>query len=206
MYLRRLSMRLYISVFTFLLILLLTAGCSRSVKEYSLDIDAFKDNATDTMRDSDGKPITGVVKRFFDSGELMSETFYNNGKRDRFHRIYYKSGELHLEFTSKNGKAAGTKSYYENGRIRFEIPFKDGEAEGVWKEYYENGEIEAEIAYKSGKKEGLTKYYFQTGVLEIQHKDNLVVSGICTTSAGKRTALTESEISGLNAEGRAVCE
>jgi hypothetical protein len=42
-------MRLYIYVFTFSLILLLTAGCLRNVKEYTTNIDAFKDNATDTI-------------------------------------------------------------------------------------------------------------------------------------------------------------
>jgi antitoxin component YwqK of YwqJK toxin-antitoxin module len=168
-------MRLYISVFTFLLILLLTAGCSRSVKEYTLDIDAFRDNATDTISDIKGKPITGTAKTFF-NGVLVSETSYRKGVQDGVQRLFYDSGEILSENTFKDGKRVGPwKFYNKSGTLNSESLFKGEKGEGIIKGYYESGELRSETPYKYSKMNGVSKYYYKSGKLcyELLYKDDL---------------------------------
>jgi hypothetical protein len=158
------------------------AGWAQGKKEYTATVDAFCD--AKTCKDIDGKPITGLVKWYYKSGKIEQETPYTNGNIDGI-----------------------VKLYYENGKIKVEIPFKKSNLEGLAKLYDESGKLQSEMPYKDGKKEGLYKGYSENGaILEIQYKNNSAVSGVCISSTGKKTSLTNHEITYWNKGEKILCQ
>jgi antitoxin component YwqK of YwqJK toxin-antitoxin module len=152
----------------------LAAGCSRNVKEYTVDVDAFRDNATNTIRDSGGRPINGTVRRFF-NGVLVSETFYRKGVRDGVERMFYESGEIFSENTFKDDKEVGPSKFYnESGKLSGESLFKGEKGERINIGYYESGELLSETPYKYRKMDGVRRYYYKSGQLwsELLYKDD----------------------------------
>jgi antitoxin component YwqK of YwqJK toxin-antitoxin module len=176
-------------------------------KEYTLDVDAFYDNATETWRDIDKKPITGIINVYYESGKIKLKTPYKNGKVEGLFLGYYESGKIRQETPYKNDKAEGlSKVYYESGKINAETFFKKGKMEGIYKRYSESGETEQEINYKNSEKEGLAKSYLKNGaLLELQYKKGVAVSGVCVGLNGKRTPLTNPEIAYWNNGESIVC-
>jgi antitoxin component YwqK of YwqJK toxin-antitoxin module len=164
----------FLTVLWLLILTLSTAGCSRSVKEYTLDVDAFRDNVTGTILDSKGKPITGTAKTFF-NGVLVSETSYRKGLQDGVQRLFYDSGEILSENTFKDGKRVGPwKFYYKSGTLNSETLYKGEKGESISRGYYESGELRSETPYKYRKMDGVSKYYYKSGKLwsELLYKDD----------------------------------
>ena len=52
----------------------------------------------------DGKMVSTVIKRFFDNGNLFSETHYQNGKKNGVCKMYHKNGMLREQIFYKNDK------------------------------------------------------------------------------------------------------
>lgn len=97
-------------------------------------------------------PINGVITEYSDSGSLMSETSYKDGKKDGAANGYFDSGSLMIERSFKDGKLVGVvRLYYESGGLKREQPFKDGKINGVVKEYSESGSLVKETSYKDGQ-------------------------------------------------------
>jgi hypothetical protein len=97
--------------------------------------------------------------------------------------------------------------YYESGKIRFETIQKDGQWDGLLKGYSESGKIEREVIYLKGKREGTAKYFLQnSAVIEIQHRNGSAVSGFCVGTEGKRTPLTNPEITYFTKGEKIICE
>jgi len=72
-------------------------------------------------------PEDGIIKKYFDSGQLMSEFTYENGLRDGVARLYYRNGHIRAEINFKNDKEDGiSKEYYYNGNVMFEFNMKNG--------------------------------------------------------------------------------
>jgi antitoxin component YwqK of YwqJK toxin-antitoxin module len=133
-------------------------------KEYTLNVDAFYDNDTEIWRDANKKPITGVLKGYYESGEIFEDAPIKNGKPEGIVKEYYKSGELLDESTFKNGKLEGLeKHYYESGKVMNEIPYKNGKIEGVNKFYHESGKIAILRNFKDNKWEGLEINFSENG-------------------------------------------
>jgi antitoxin component YwqK of YwqJK toxin-antitoxin module len=185
------------------------------VKEYTSNIDAIWDNTAEIMRDTDGSPITGTVKSYYENGNTNYEFTYKNGKPDGITKRYRDNGIMFFELSYKDGKLEGfikhyrengtimfeipyvngkkegiMRDYYENGAMRLEVPHKDDLEEGIDKEYYEDGSLKHEINMKGGKIEGLAKYYYKNGrILEVQYKDGTAKSAFCVDNNGLRTPL-----------------
>ena len=123
--------------------------------------------------DLNEKPITGLLKFYYENGKLEGEIPYKNGEID---------GLL--------------KGYYENGKLEAEIPYKNGEIDGLSKTYYEDGSLRVEIPYKNGKLEGLSKTYYKNGDLlsEITFKNGTTVSGFMYEPTGKKTPMTNAHL------------
>lgn len=62
------------------------------------------------------KPISGVVKKFYNSGELKDQMAFENGKPNGTQKRYYKSGKLMGEISYKNGKAISGYMFEDGGR------------------------------------------------------------------------------------------
>ena len=100
--------------------------------------------------------------------EKKVATDSNNIKKN-----YYKSGELKIEVSYKNGKPNGlAKTYYKSGKVSSTKMFKDGKKNGLSKTYYETGELNDVMTYKNNKREGLAKEYFKSGKLKRERRFN----------------------------------
>ena len=107
---------------------------------------------------------------YWENGQVLSQIYYLEGKRDGSCRHWYKNGQLMNEGFYKNGKMTGSFiSYYENGQIESHGTFKYTKSgiysrkDGVWKYYYKNGQIERESIIKDGVEE--LKFYDKEGNL-----------------------------------------
>ena len=111
------------------------------------------------------RPVNGIVCSYYESGKLLVETPYIDGKQEGIKKVYYENGNLKVEIPYKDGKQEGIeKVYYEIGELLAEIPYKDGKTDGIEKIYDERGKLQAEISYKDGKQEGIREIYYETTV------------------------------------------
>jgi len=129
---------------------------------------------------------TGVLKKYYPSGELRSEITYSLNKPSGDYTLYYengvieekgkvarnknigsfernyKNGNPHQRFLfSDSGKRNGKQLYYhENGNMALEVTVVNGKETGVMKRYSENGSIEEEKSFENGTFiNGSTKSY-----------------------------------------------
>lgn len=142
--------------------------------------------------DSIGLVPDGIVKEFYDNGQLKLEETYKNGKPNGVRKKYDEVGRLWAEETYVNGKLNGIvrvynyfkdkvfeeeayfendklngtrKTYYPNGRISVEENYSNARFEGPRKSYYENGQTATEEFYKNGKLDGMRIHYYDNGSL-----------------------------------------
>jgi antitoxin component YwqK of YwqJK toxin-antitoxin module len=120
----------------------------------------------DTIVKTTGKIPDGLIKEYYESGNLKEEMNFKNGKREGISRWYYESGVLKGERNFKEGELDGIiKWYYDTGSLGTEFNYKKGKLEGLTKLYWENGNLKAEHYYENGKREGLNKQYYNSGEL-----------------------------------------
>jgi len=140
--------------FCFLLISIINfsivSACSAGDKVYTSEDITFNNSiAYDRVLNT---PINGVVKEFSESGTILSENSYRDGKKDGVAKGYFDSGVLMVERHFKVGEVVGVvKVYYESGGLAREQPFKDGKLNGEVKEYLESGALKKVILFKDGK-------------------------------------------------------
>ena len=140
------------------------------------------DEAVDVEQD-------GMVKDLDEEGNLISETTYNNGKRNGPHKTYYKNGVLwsvgyyqdgkkHGEFKVYNpdstiqsianyslGRYDGPlKRYESDGRLEYDYIYSDGE-QVTKRLYHENGKIKREYGMKDDVSNGRDRIYDEGGNL-----------------------------------------
>ena len=105
-----------------------------------------------TQDNSNDKAV--VKKRYYESGALLAESQYVNGKAHGIQKVYYESGALLAESAYVNGKAHGVlKRYYESGALWIEIPYENGRRHGIKKFYNKDkASIEYLVLYKENWK------------------------------------------------------
>ncbi len=93
-----------------------------------------------TTENKTSKIANGILKEYYESGELEKETPYIEGKIHGIEKIYYKSGKLLWETPYVKGKIYGIeKIYYASGKLKKEIGFYDDSVCGQVVEYSELG-------------------------------------------------------------------
>jgi len=134
----------------FLLNITLVCACAASDKVYPIEDVSYNNSiAYDKKLNT---PINGVVTEYSDSGILLSETSYKEGKKDGVAKGYFDSGALLIERHFKEGGIVGVvKVYYESGGLAKEQTFKDGKMNGLETKYYKSGKMQRETVYKNGK-------------------------------------------------------
>ena len=144
-------------VLTSLLTLVISCGCTASSKVYSLEEVSY--NNSIAYDKEHNLPVTGMVTEHSDTGVLLSETSYKNGKKDGVAKGYFDSGALLIERHFKAGVIVDkVKMYYESGVLAKEQTFKDGKMNGLETRYYQSGKIKRETMYKNGKPTSGFKY------------------------------------------------
>jgi antitoxin component YwqK of YwqJK toxin-antitoxin module len=109
----------------------------------------------------------GFWKKYFPSGKLQSEIFYNKGKASGKFTTYYDNPKNTVEEQGTwAGKAFNEKfvRYHENGTIAQEKTFNEaGKTEGTVKYYYSNGQVELEFNTTNGTAKGTATRYWPNG-------------------------------------------
>ena len=108
----------------------LITSFTANAKEYNgNEVKDCSQNAIVMFCDLEGEPITGVVKGYYENGNLRAEGNFKDGKLEGLGKEYYENGNLKEEVNFKGDKQEGLgKSYYDNGNLKAEVNFKDGKA------------------------------------------------------------------------------
>ena len=130
----------------FLLPILAICACNK-MQTYTVGQDAFcaglEENSSDTVFcvDKQGQPINGIVKQYFENGNIWREMTIKDGLENGTEREYYENGKLHVVANVVNGKTDGeSKLYKEDGKLHMEIDWDQGNVKGI-KRYDENGKV-----------------------------------------------------------------
>jgi antitoxin component YwqK of YwqJK toxin-antitoxin module len=110
--------------------------------------------------------LQGMVKEYYDTGELKAEIIYKNGNIES-KREFLKNGKLERETRYLEDKKYETHiEYYNTGELFRERSLINGKLEGLEKEYYQNGKLKAQRNYKEGKRHGNASGYYINGNLQ----------------------------------------
>jgi antitoxin component YwqK of YwqJK toxin-antitoxin module len=109
------------------------------------------------------------AKIFYDTGEIASEGFYVNEKKDSIWKYYsYYTNTLTASETYKMGvKNGAEKHYYENQKVSEEIQWKNGVKEGEWNQYFDNGKPKLKTINTQNKMNGVYVVYYPSGDIYI---------------------------------------
>ena len=117
-----------------------------------------------------------LKKSYYENGQLKSETYYINNKRNGLSKEYYENGQLEGEGSYKDNRYIGEwRTYHENGKLRsienYKFPYGShgmGQINLDQQQlfYYESGQLEDESHYVNGKLNGLSKVYYKNGKIK----------------------------------------
>nr|MBQ0091604.1 lipoprotein [Candidatus Enterousia merdequi] len=126
--------------------LLILAGCNNT-KTYVVGEDAICSGLEETdvnpvvCADQDGNLINGLVKQYYENGNVWREMNIKDGRENGTEREYYENGKIHVIANVVNGKTEGiSKLYNEDGVLHMEMDWQNGEVKSI-KIYDENGKI-----------------------------------------------------------------
>jgi hypothetical protein len=87
-----------------------------------------------------------VVK--YETGITRFRGFFRFGKKHGLWTAFFPTGEVQSETEYDNGIKNGRITvYYQNGKIMYEGRFKNDQRDGVWKTYDESGKVMEEKKY-----------------------------------------------------------
>ncbi|NVO01485.1 MAG: toxin-antitoxin system YwqK family antitoxin [Bacteroidetes bacterium] len=134
-------------------------------------------------------------KTFYDKGNVKSEGFYRDGKKDGYFKEYDPDGNLTsiLKYTGDSlqvdvkelTKLDVKTEYYSSGVVKTIQSFKGNTAEGLRREYSSKGKLERSFIFSNGRKvgegivdeqgvrQGKWKEFYETGEIknEGEYKD-----------------------------------
>ena len=100
------------------------------------------------------------------SGNIMSNSFFSDGKPVTEYFEYYPDGKLFRKIVGVNGKLNGDSiEYYPSGNIKEKIFLVDDKMNGEDIKYYENGVIKEKAYFINGKQEKEHFFYDEKGKL-----------------------------------------
>lgn len=83
-------------------------------------------------------------------------------------KIYYTTGELHLEYIKNKKNKLTVKEYYKSGTIHLLCHYIDEMKHGVAEVYYENGKLAGKLNYTHNQMNGRYDEYRKDGKLHFQ--------------------------------------
>ena len=100
------------------------------------------------------------------SGNIMSNSFFSDGKPVTEYFEYYPDGKLFRKIVGVNGKLNGDSiEYYPSGNIKEKIFLVDDKMNGEDIKYYENGVIKEKAYFINDEEEGEHFFYDEKGRL-----------------------------------------
>ncbi len=116
----------------------------------------------DTLRLCQGRPCRGWVKDYYESGSILHEGFYEEGKLHMY-KNYYVGKKLEREFKTVDDIKSVLTTYYLGGKVKSKVVFQKRFAR-KWQDFFENGALEFYEEYDK-KIEYLIRqdHYYRTG-------------------------------------------
>ena len=101
------------------------------------------------------------------NGNIMSNSFFSNGKPVTEVFEYYPDGKIHKKISSSNNMLDGDYlEYYPNGKLKNKAFFKNDKQEGEYTAYYESSAIMQKVPYKNGVRNGEAAEYYESGIIK----------------------------------------
>jgi len=117
---------------------------------------------------NENKRGEGIIRGYFESGELLCEIENVDGVQQGVTKLYYSNGELEAIYEYKFDKKDGSfRTYYNNGFIESEGFYTKGLIVGDYSLYYEDGTLSSTYTRnKNSKPIGVMKNFHTNGKLE----------------------------------------
>lgn len=129
---------------------------------------------TDTVTVAD-TGYTGI-KQYMSGTTLVKEVTFSNGVRQGVMKSFYQTGEVRQTFWYKNGMREDSSVwYYQEGQPFRTTPYKRDTIDGIQKQYYREGQIKAKIGYSKGLRTTFFEEYTKTGKLVKGYPDLEIV-------------------------------
>ena len=109
-------------------------------------IKSFKEFHNDVLRkeeyyDENGR-YNGMVRYWFDNGNLMFKLNYKNGMFNGIQRYYFENKKMYQRRTYKNNKLHGhVFEYYYSGKLKRKLKYNNDEAINVIAYDEDNGKV-----------------------------------------------------------------
>jgi hypothetical protein len=110
--------------------------------------------------DSITVPDTGYtgIKQYMSGKNLVKEVTFKNGVREGLMKSFYQTGEVRQTFWYENGfREDSSIWYYQEGQKFRSTPYNKDTVDGIQKQYYRTGRLRAKLGYSKG----LRTMYFQ---------------------------------------------
>jgi ubiquinone/menaquinone biosynthesis C-methylase UbiE len=116
-----------------------------------------------------GTPYTGLVINYYLNGKKLEEARMVRGVPEGMMRRWYQNGQVQLEREYKAGKMDGMdREYYEDGTLWKEGRFAADSAEGAWKAWFPNGRVQLINNYRHGQGVDSAVKYYSTGAIRLR--------------------------------------
>jgi antitoxin component YwqK of YwqJK toxin-antitoxin module len=114
-----------------------------------------------------GAPYTGKAFEQTTTGQRLTELPLVEGKIQGVVRGWYDSGQLEVEETFENSVSNGLrKRWHENGQKKNEAMVVNGELHGPYTEWHDDGTIAVRMTMQHGKGDGLCETYHRGGAVK----------------------------------------
>ena len=173
-----------------LIVLLVTffAGCNGKKAGQDTQVEG-----TDTVTVAD-TGYTGI-KQYMSGTTLVKEVTFRNGIRQGVMKSFYQTGEVRQTFWYENGvREDSSVWFYQEGQPFRTTPYKRDTIDGIQKQYYREGPIKAKIGYSKGLRTTFFEEYTKTGKLVKGYPDlEIAVTDEYKTKSVYRIALQLSD-------------
>ncbi|MAY84137.1 MAG: hypothetical protein CMP59_08395 [Flavobacteriales bacterium] len=105
----------------------------------------------------------------YQTGDLIEEGKYENGRKQGLWKKYYPGGKLKSEITYVNSRPKGPYTlYYKNGKVEEKGNWERTKNTGSFKRYHPNGKLAQDFNFTAtGKRTGEQKYFYENGQLRL---------------------------------------
>ena len=113
-------------------------------------------------------PDTGYtgIKKYMSGNYVVKEVTFKNGVREGEMKTFYQTGEVRTKFWYENGLREDTSYYlYEAGQVFRKTPYRHDTIHGAALQYYRTGKLRARIGYDRGMRTTFFEEYSADGKL-----------------------------------------
>lgn len=105
------------------------------------------------LSDTTTVPDTGYtgIKQYMSGKNLVKEVTFKNGVRQGLMKSFYQTGEVRQTFWYENGfREDSSMWYYQEGQVFRTTPYKRDTIDGIQRQYYRTGKLRAKIGFSKG--------------------------------------------------------